>query len=56
MHMGYAIQWWLFTAMVPVGWVILVRRERRERLAAREAAAQEADGTAEPVAAAVASP
>jgi cytochrome oxidase assembly protein ShyY1 len=34
LNMGYAIQWWLFTAMVPVGWVILVRRERRERLAA----------------------
>ncbi|MFG2300924.1 SURF1 family protein [Actinacidiphila glaucinigra] len=56
MHMGYAIQWWLFTAMVPVGWVILVRRERRERLAARDAAAREAGGTAEPVATAVASP
>ncbi|MDX2815469.1 SURF1 family protein [Streptomyces sp. NPDC006207] len=55
MHMGYAIQWWLFTAMVPVGWVILVRRERRERLAARDAAAQEST-TAEPAAAAVASP
>jgi cytochrome oxidase assembly protein ShyY1 len=34
LNMGYAIQWWLFTVMVPVGWVILVRRERRERLAA----------------------
>ncbi|MEU4093099.1 SURF1 family protein [Streptomyces sp. NPDC026673] len=54
MHMGYAIQWWLFTAMVPVGWVILVRRERRERLAARDAAAE--DGAARPAAAAVASP
>ena len=29
-HMAYAIQWWLFTAAVPVGWVILVRREVRE--------------------------
>lgn len=55
MHMGYAIQWWLFTAMVPVGWVILVRRERRERLAARGAAAQDS-ATAEPAAPAVASP
>lgn len=54
MHMGYAIQWWLFTAMVPVGWAVLVRRERRERLAARDTAAQ-AGGTAEPAAAAVAS-
>jgi cytochrome oxidase assembly protein ShyY1 len=33
-HLAYAIQWWLFTAGVPVGWVILVRRERRELLAA----------------------
>ncbi|NBE54904.1 SURF1 family cytochrome oxidase biogenesis protein, partial [Streptomyces boluensis] len=30
-HMAYAIQWWLFAAGVPVGWWILVRRERRER-------------------------
>ncbi|MFF7157266.1 SURF1 family cytochrome oxidase biogenesis protein [Streptomyces sp. NPDC008139] len=35
-HMAYAIQWWLFTGMVPVGWVVLMRRERAERLAARE--------------------
>lgn len=34
-HMAYAIQWWLFAAMVPVGWVVLVRRERAEVLAAR---------------------
>ncbi|RFU88474.1 SURF1 family protein [Streptomyces triticagri] len=30
-HMAYAVQWWLFTAGVPVGWVILVRREARDR-------------------------
>lgn len=30
-HMAYAIQWWLFAAMVPVGWVILFRRERRDQ-------------------------
>lgn len=30
-HMAYAVQWWLFTGAVPVGWVILVRREKRER-------------------------
>ncbi|MFD7106611.1 SURF1 family cytochrome oxidase biogenesis protein [Streptomyces celluloflavus] len=43
-HMAYAIQWWLFAAAVPVGWFILVRRERRDRAAA---AAEEAaaDGT-----------
>ncbi|MEU6345569.1 SURF1 family protein [Streptomyces sp. NPDC046977] len=47
MHMGYAIQWWLFTAMVPVGWVILVRRERKERLAAAQAAQAAAAGPGE---------
>ncbi|MDH6227589.1 SURF1 family protein [Streptomyces sp. MJP52] len=36
-HMAYAIQWWLFTAGVPIGWVVLVRRELRER---REAAGE----------------
>ncbi|AKA03252.1 membrane protein [Streptomyces noursei ZPM] len=42
-HMAYAVQWWLFAAAVPVGWVVLVRRERRDRLtaAARETAAAE---------------
>ncbi|MBA0050499.1 SURF1 family protein [Streptomyces sp. AJS327] len=34
-HMAYAVQWWLFTAAVPVGWIILLRRERADRLAAR---------------------
>ncbi|MFJ4919036.1 SURF1 family protein [Streptomyces sp. NPDC088725] len=33
-HMAYAVQWWLFVGGVPVGWVILVRREKRDRLAA----------------------
>ncbi|MFD0154997.1 SURF1 family cytochrome oxidase biogenesis protein [Streptomyces sp. NPDC055721] len=33
-HMAYAVQWWLFTAGVPVGWVILVRREKRDQEAA----------------------
>ncbi|MFJ3504973.1 MULTISPECIES: SURF1 family protein [unclassified Streptomyces] len=44
-HMAYAVQWWLFAAGVPVGWVILVRRERRDREAA---AAPGAAGTPEP--------
>ncbi|MFE2429537.1 SURF1 family protein [Streptomyces sp. NPDC059373] len=55
LNMGYAIQWWLFTVMVPVGWVILVRRERRERLAA----GAKAEGQAlepDPATAGVASP
>jgi hypothetical protein len=43
-HMAYAVQWWLFAAAVPVGWVVLVRRERRDRLAA--AATGPAAGTA----------
>ncbi|MBT2504339.1 SURF1 family protein [Streptomyces sp. ISL-98] len=30
-HMAYAVQWWLFAAAVPVGWVVLVRRELRDR-------------------------
>ncbi len=29
-HMAYAVQWWLFAAGVPVGWVILVRREKKD--------------------------
>ncbi|MCH0539555.1 SURF1 family protein [Streptomyces sp. MUM 203J] len=44
-HMAYAVQWWLFAAGVPVGWVILVRRERRDRAAA----AAGADRVPEPV-------
>ncbi|MER5769926.1 SURF1 family cytochrome oxidase biogenesis protein [Streptomyces sp. NPDC001985] len=36
-HMAYAVQWWLFTAGVPIGWVILVRREVRDRRAAAAA-------------------
>ncbi|HET6857911.1 MAG TPA: SURF1 family protein [Streptomyces sp.] len=35
-HMAYAVQWWLFAAAVPVGWVILVRRELRDRAQAAE--------------------
>lgn len=43
-HMAYAVQWWLFAAGVPVGFVVLVRREKRDRA---EAAATEA-GVPEP--------
>lgn len=38
-HMAYAVQWWLFAAAVPVGWLVLVRRERRDREAAGAAEA-----------------
>ncbi|WP_418956318.1 SURF1 family protein [Streptomyces tritici] len=37
-HMAYAVQWWLFAAGVPVGWVVLLRRERRDQEEARRAA------------------
>ncbi|MFJ7127273.1 SURF1 family protein [Streptomyces sp. NPDC098101] len=47
-HMAYAVQWWLFAAGVPVGWVILVRREKRDREAG---AAAGTAGTPEPDAA-----
>jgi cytochrome oxidase assembly protein ShyY1 len=41
-HMAYAVQWWLFSAGVPVGWAVLARREARERAEkAREAATTE---------------
>jgi cytochrome oxidase assembly protein ShyY1 len=46
-HMAYAVQWWLFVAGVPVGWVVLVRREKRDR----EAAAAQGEPAREPVAA-----
>ncbi|MFE9775881.1 SURF1 family protein [Streptomyces sp. NPDC005931] len=43
-HLAYAIQWWLFTAGIPIGWVVLVRREARERAqAAAEEPAQESE-------------
>jgi cytochrome oxidase assembly protein ShyY1 len=30
-HLPYAIQWWLFVLMVPVGWWILLRQDLKER-------------------------
>ena len=29
-HLPYAIQWWLFAAMVPIGWFFLFRRDLRD--------------------------
>ncbi|ELS52227.1 SURF1 family cytochrome oxidase biogenesis protein [Streptomyces viridochromogenes] len=43
LNYAYAIQWWLFAAGVPLGWVILARREARERA---EAAAPDETETA----------
>ncbi|MFG2682633.1 SURF1 family protein [Streptomyces sp. NPDC048392] len=36
LNFAYAIQWWLFSAAVPVGWWFLVRREKRDREAAAD--------------------
>jgi len=47
LNYAYMIQWWLFAAGVPVGWWVLVRRERRDR---EEAAAKEQAQEAEPAA------
>ncbi|MFJ8603791.1 SURF1 family protein [Streptomyces shenzhenensis] len=41
LNYAYMIQWWLFAAAVPVGWVVLARREARER-------ARTADGETTP--------
>ncbi|MFG2549124.1 SURF1 family protein [Streptomyces sp. NPDC048581] len=43
LNYAYAIQWWLFAAGVPVGWLILARREAREQA---DAAAPEETETA----------
>ncbi|MEU8528841.1 SURF1 family protein [Streptomyces sp. NPDC048629] len=52
-HMAYAVQWWLFAAGVPVGWWILVRREKQDQEAARAAGPAEGPESPEPAAAAV---
>lgn len=44
-HLPYAIQWWLFALMVPVGWWILLRQELKDR---RKKAAAPAEATAAP--------
>ncbi|SCE55895.1 hypothetical protein GA0115261_107691 [Streptomyces sp. OspMP-M43] len=47
-HMAYAVQWWLFVAAVPVGWIILVRREKRDRDQAAAAGNTTADAPEQP--------
>ncbi|MDB1088425.1 SURF1 family protein [Streptomyces sp. ACA25] len=37
-HFAYALQWWLFAAFVPVGWVLLLRRELKDRRPPQEGA------------------
>jgi cytochrome oxidase assembly protein ShyY1 len=48
LNYAYAIQWWLFSAAVPVGWVVLARREARER--AQKAAERSGTTESEPAA------
>ncbi|WP_329340688.1 SURF1 family protein [Streptomyces sp. NBC_00663] len=50
LNYAYAFQWWLFAAGVPIGWVVLVRRETRDR---REKAENESGAEAETEPAAV---
>jgi cytochrome oxidase assembly protein ShyY1 len=38
-HLPYAIQWWLFAAMVPIGWFFLFRRDLRDHREDGEASA-----------------
>ncbi|MFF0792066.1 SURF1 family protein [Streptomyces spiralis] len=46
-NLPYAIQWWLFAAGVPVGWLVLARRELKERAgAAKETARKETEPAA----------
>lgn len=47
LNYAYAFQWWLFAAGVPIGWVVLVRRETRDR---RESAEKETTTETEPAA------
>ncbi len=47
-HMAYAVQWWLFVAAVPVGWIILVRREKRDREEAAAKGEPAAEDTEQP--------
>lgn len=39
-HLPYAIQWWLFALMVPIGWFFLFRRDLRDYREKGDAAAQ----------------
>jgi cytochrome oxidase assembly protein ShyY1 len=41
-HFAYAVQWWMFAGGVPVGWVLLLRREVQDRRKAAAKAARRA--------------
>ncbi|WP_165985414.1 SURF1 family protein [Streptomyces sp. YIM 98790] len=43
-HFAYALQWWFFAAMVPVGWFLLARREAAERAPGRRDASSGSPG------------
>ncbi|MFF0295077.1 SURF1 family protein [Kitasatospora sp. NPDC004615] len=45
-HMAYAIQWWLFTTLIPTGLVVLARREAKQHAAKPVAAEDELVGAA----------
>jgi cytochrome oxidase assembly protein ShyY1 len=47
-HLPYAIQWWLFAAMVPVGWGVLLRQDLKDRRKKAAAAKSAAAAPAEP--------
>ena len=50
-HLPYAIQWWLFAAMIPIGWWVLLRRDLRDRRRAEAAAKSTEYAPTPPVAA-----
>jgi cytochrome oxidase assembly protein ShyY1 len=45
-HLPYAIQWWLFALMMPIGWWILLRQELKDKKAKKKA--PPTPGAAEP--------
>lgn len=45
LNFAYAYQWWLFAAAVPVGWVVLLRRELRDRRKKAESERETQDTT-----------
>jgi hypothetical protein len=45
MYIAYMIQWWVFAVVMPVTWVLLIRREAGDRAQAEQEArkAEEAE-------------